>query len=358
MALLWCDGFDTYGDAFNTAPQPTGILATKYEFVNNESQYDIESSGPVSGNYLEMPGTPYQAILTTKDITTNAIMIAGVRLYKYNTSLSADDDFALLTFRDGTQANVGLVISSDSLWVTTNGHGNYNFICGCRSKMLLSKWNYIEMKAYCHNTDGYVIVRVNGAPIITVNNIDTQFGSNAYFTRCSLGDNRNVVTFTRSGVDDFYVCDGTGNKNNDFLGPITVHTIFPDGDDTVNFATTGNANYANHYQQVNSNDAMWGTDYVQDATSGNRDIFTMQDTLNFANIHSIVGNAVASGITSDSNYKQVVSSNGTEVESTTNFLASTSANYTSRFVVEDDPDTSSAWTPATVNSVKFGIEIQ
>jgi hypothetical protein len=53
----------------------------------------------------------------------------------------------------------------------------------------------------------------------------------------------------------------------------------------------------------------------------------------------------------------VFSSNGTELESS-NMSANTSTNKTSYFVVEDDPDTSSDWTSATINALKFGIELQ
>ena len=38
MALVWCDGFEGYGDTNNVAPLPTGVMAQKYRYANLENQ--------------------------------------------------------------------------------------------------------------------------------------------------------------------------------------------------------------------------------------------------------------------------------------------------------------------------------
>jgi len=356
MALLWIDGFDTYGDAGNTAPQPTNRVAATYIYVPNESQIDNElAAGPWGDNCLELGASAYLQAMTTPDLTTNNTMIAGLACRR-NTDdgWAADGDWAIIEFKDGTQCGVALCASNDSYFVR-NGDGD--FVAGSRVKTDRLEWHYLEIKAVASTTNaGSVEVRINNCPVISVSGIKTAFGSNNYYTRCTIGDvGQAIQTQAFLRVDDFYLCDGSGGNNDDFLGTVHVDTIFPDGDDSVNFATTGNS--SNHYENVGISDAMWTTDYVQDSTTGNRDIFTMEATQNFNTIYGIMANVLAVGITSNQNYHIVVDSNGTETESA-NIAAVTSTNNTGVFVVELNPDTSSAWTPATVNAVKCGIELQ
>lgn len=355
MALIWADGFDTYGDAFNTAPQPTGIMAARYAFVATESQLNIESDAPISGNFLSLTPSPYACGLYSANLTTNATIIMGARVNLYKpAAFNTDQDFALFAILDGSTVCVRLTIANGFIWVRDGGENTFGF---CPVHIPSGMWFYLEMKAYCHSTNGTIEVRFNGAPIINLTSVNTNTGGSGYFTRATIGDNTIIRAMQNTFMDDFYVCDGSGSTNNDFLGPVVISTIFPDGDDSVNFATTGNANFATHYQQVNDNDAMWTTDYIQDSTTGNRDIFTLADTLDFETIYGVVGNIVVTGNSSNQNYHQVFSSNGTENESG-NFSANTSVNSTSVYVLETDPDTSNAWTSATVNALKFGIELQ
>jgi hypothetical protein len=355
MTLLWADSYNTYGDVDNDAPDP-GTFPTKYARAYHIAYGDWRSSGRYLAGAYETAAQPYHTEMTTQNVTTNATMIAGIAIWPYSSyANTGDNDWPILCFESGTTKYVELALTVDGL-LLKNGSGTVLGVA--RYVFYKQDWNYIEMKAYCHDTNGTVEVRINGCPVISVSNVDTKNGSNAYFTRCSIGDNRDVNNFAYGKIDDFYVCDGAGSKNNDFLGPSTaVACLFPDGDSSVNFATTGNANYANHYQQVGYTNALWTTDYVEDSTTGNRDIFTLDASPNFNDIYGVIGWVLAEGRTSTQNYHQVISSNGTETESS-NFTVTVSSNTTSRFVVEDDPDTSNAWTPATVNAALFGIELQ
>jgi hypothetical protein len=159
-------------------------------------------------------------------------------------------------------------------------------------------------------------------------------------------------------LDDFYVCDGTGATNNNFLGPVTVRTLFPDGDDTAKFSVTGNANYSTHYEQLNDNhESHPTTDYVEDGTTGNRDIYTLDNSVdNFDTIYGVIGWGYTKYIDSAINYRLVASSNGTENESS-NITALSDWHY-DRHVLETNPDTSNAWTDSTINAFKFGFEVQ
>lgn len=355
MALLWIDGFRTYGDVNNTAPQPTGRVAATYVYVNQENQFDVQTAdGLLSDACLELPASAYQGIITTPDITTNETVIAGL-WFRRNSDFDAsgDNDWPVLNFKNGTTTMLKLCVGKDSLFLTGI---NDEFLGGSGVKVPEQQWHHIEMKATARsNTTGNVEVRLNSCPIIKADSVKTSSTSN-YYTRVSIGDTRSVESSGGSRFESFYVCDATGSVNNDFLGPSYAEVLFPNGDDTVNFATTGNT--SNHFENVGYSDAMWTSDYIEDSTTGNRDIFTLEDvSYNYPTVHGVLGSVLCEGISSGQNYHIVVDSNGTETESS-NLAAAVSTNATGQFIVELDPDTSNAWTPATLNAAKMGIELQ
>lgn len=356
MALLWLDGFDTYGDAGNTQPQPTTVLEKAYGYAHDDTQFDNElNDGPIGsvGNVLENTPSAYTAILATPDLTTNETMIAGIWFRRYREDFaSGDHDWPLLVFKNGTDCEVRLCMGKDSFFVTGV---NEKFLGGTGVKTPLLQWHHIEMKVLARTDNtGTVNVRINNCPVLDISGVQTANTAN-YFTKCSIGDIHAAGVSASTRFDSFYLCDGSGNTCNDFLGNAYVHTIFPDGDDSVNFATTGNT--ANHFENVGYMDAMWALDYIEDSTTGNRDIFTADATLNFATVHALQVSCLAAAVTSNQSYSIVVDSNGTETESA-NIAVTTTTCSTGRFAVELDPDTSNAWTPATINAVKFGIELK
>jgi hypothetical protein len=219
-------------------------------------------------------------------------------------------------------------------------------------------WNYVEMKATAHSSNGSVEVRVNSCPVINLTGIKTDFDSNGYYPTVWMGNDEYPRGNINATFDDFYLCDGSGNRNNDFLGPLTtVATLFPDGDDSTNFATTGNANHATHYEHVTGNGPRWDTDYIQDDTTGNRDIFTMDNTPNYTEINGLITWSLSEGITSNTDYSQVLISGNTENQSS-NFTAEDGEKITHKTVWEEDPNTSNQWTLSSVNSIKYGVEVK
>jgi hypothetical protein len=358
MTILWAEGFDTYGDTLGSPPSPTNIFGKKYISEWNLNQGDIEA-GRTSNCFEHYNGVTYDQLFRTPDLdTTNATLIAGAA-YRFIAlsvaSLASAVDYEVLNFYSDTVLCVSLHKHKDSF---TLEDGNGVVLASTRCHLTFNTWYFIEMKAYCHDTAGTIEVRVNSCPIMSLSNIDTKLGSLAYFNRVEI-KKWDDIDSASGKVDDFYVIDGAGAVNNDFLGDITVHTIFPDGDDSVNFATTGNGSYSTHHEQVGYPNALDTTDYIEDGgTTGNRDIFTMDATLNFDTVHGIVGWVHTLGISSDEDYHFVVDSNGTETESVNISTPGTTTCHYDLFVVEQDPDASAAWTPSTVNAMKFGIEIQ
>lgn len=358
MALLWCDAFDGYGDKNNDDIEPSDVLSWKYYVRSYSSYTHTLDEGRFLNGCIRIstlhPGQYWE--LRPPDLTNNSTLIAGVAFKIYTSSLGRySQQWPLLTFWDGTTKCLSLVLGANAYPLVIDG--NENILGLGRVNIERGTWHYYEMKAYCHETEGTVEVRINSCPVIKLENINTKIGSNNYFTRGGIGGDEEIQSVRWSNLDDFYVCDGSGNVNNDFLEAPTVAHLFPDGDDSVNFATTGNGDYETHFEQVNTRHAHPDTDYIEDDNTGNRDIFTYDNlTSNFTNIYGAIGWTASESINSSVTYKMVCSSNGTE-ELSANITPS-SGNQTNKFILEENPDTSNAWTLPTINAMKFGLEIQ
>lgn len=354
MALVWCDGFEGYGDTDSATPAPTDIIGDKYLAMSYENQMQIKSAGRTDWA-LRMTPTAYQARLVSQDVVSGNTTIAGVAMYLYQKSgFTWPHDWPILCFKNTSgEMNVELIIADGTLFV--NGP-NTTYLGGTRVNLDVAEYHYVEMKVYHHNTSGTVEVRVNGCPVFSATNVDT-VNTGGTTSRVLIGDTHEVGDNQLIRVDDFYVCDGTGSKNNDFLGDVSVRTLWPDGDDTTQFATTGNGSKATHYEQVNMEETLRATDYVEDGTSGNRDKYTLANAAdNFNTVHGIMVWAQSRYETSATNYHLLIDSNGTEAE-TSNIAASATFAYDG-YVWEDDPDTASAWTNSTINALKSGFEVQ
>ena len=80
---------------------------------------------------------------------------------------------------------------------------------------------FLEMKCTIHDTAGAVEVRLNKVPVINVTGVDTKSTANAYANQVIFGYIGGGGGWAWQGMD-FYVCDATGTKLNDFLGDVKI----------------------------------------------------------------------------------------------------------------------------------------
>jgi hypothetical protein len=355
MALVWCDGFEGYGDTDNTPPAPTNVLADKYATVNEETYLRIRNVSRTDGwSLLLNTATTSQGYIVTDDVVSGNTCVAGLAYYtRYASFPYYNQRWPLMVFRntDGN-ANVELLLSNGYMWVVGP---NRTFLGSCRSPSVLEKFNYVEMKVYHHATSGTVEVRINGCPVFVKSGLDTLYASTKPTIAVSVGGAYDAEYNYLSLVDDFYVCDGTGSDNTDFLGPISIETFWAASDDTTEFATTGNANYSTHYEQVIREERDETTDYVEDSTTGNTDVFGMDAAPTYNSVKGVViwGAVEYSGGTA--NYRFSLESSNTTTYSS-NTVCPSSVEIHS-FVVENDPSTSSAFTSSALDSILCGTEV-
>lgn len=342
MTLLWLDGFDTYGTSNGSAPSPTGIVGRICSAISGESSIDTEA-GRINGNSLEFNGDGVGILVMPASMTTNVTMIAGCAVYlgeSFDVVNGVNTD--IITFNEGTNRSFSVRVLGNCLAVyrgTTFLEACYN-----RVKLKAGSWFYLEMKTKCSNTVGQYEVRVNGVPVIGPSsaNIDTQNSTQGYYDR---------IRFAPPDlckIDDAYVCDAAGTTNNDFLGPIEVHTLTPN-------STVRSTVFSGNHLSVDEDICDDGTSYVTYA-AGPGTVLDLgcTDTNNYA---TIVGVKCTGTISSDSLMSFRLSVNSSNSYGYTANTTWNSATWTTKYgVFQTDPNTSGDWTPNTVNAAAFGLE--
>lgn len=144
-------------------------------------------------------------------------------------------------------------------------------------------WYYVEMQATIDDTVGICKVKIDNVLVIDY-----------------VGDTRNAGTANIKSIlgmqsvsggswkqDDFYVLNGTddttvtGRPDNDFLGPVRVQVLYPNGNGTVNQWVGTDGNSVDNYLLVDEPNAPNTTDYVSApaASPGTRDMYALTDPM-------------------------------------------------------------------------------
>lgn len=359
MTLLWCDGFEGYGDTDAASLEPSGVMADKYAATFNEGQWKSHSSDSRTDWALEFSQYGiYEDTLRSYDLdTTSNTLIAGVAVrYKTVQDLSNPHYWPVLAFMsDSNNENAVLVYCNGCLHVRGP---DYTYLGGTRILLEVQNYYYIEMKVYSHATNGEVHVKINNCPVLSLTSVNTLDTVGKPSVKVQIGDSKDIEGSRELLVDDFYVCDDSGNTNNDFLGPVIVKTLWPASDDTAEWATTGNANTSNHYEQVNLLARDDATDYVEDDTIGNEDRYgTDSLSIAFDTIYACVTwGALLTDNDSTNNCAFTLTSNGTTVNGGTVDPPTSTRIYP--HIVESEPSTNNAWTTGTINSALIGVEVK
>jgi hypothetical protein len=216
-------------------------------------------------------------------------------------------------------------------------------------------WYHFEAKVYCHDTNGTANLKIDGNEVISFLG-DTRhraYTESSLYSRVQFYD---PTTIGRLFIDDFYVMDDTGNTCNDFLGDGTrVESLSPTADASGNWTpSTGNDMYA----MVDESEL--NAEYIENTTTGNQALFEL------ANLSSNAATGTVQGIMAScdsfqsancTKYAKFISSNGAgSIEHTGNFAPGVGSVLSRGQVMETDPD-GNAWTPATINSLRAGVEV-
>ena len=121
---------------------------------------------------------------------------------------------------------VSITINSDGTIPARMGDENGSVITSSTFPLTASSWNHIEAKLVISSTLGEVEVRLNGETVLVATDLNTGTTPiSQYLWERSTGN-----TGVNWNLDDIFIWDSEGTKNNDFIGPARVHSRWPVSD--------------------------------------------------------------------------------------------------------------------------------
>jgi hypothetical protein len=343
MALLWLDGFDSYGTTDGN--YPTGIT-NRYSLSSALTGNLDVADGRVSGKAIR--SVINSVTITTPSLGNIATIVVGFA-FRYTQNQGAGT-LTILSLLEGANLGVNLRLRHDGDWEVYLGS---TLIGATVGKCIgANAWAFLELKVATSNT-GSVEFRINGETVINEPSVDTQPGANSYVNTVRIHGHN--VAADQHDFDDLYILDTSGSVNNNFLGSRKVETIFPTAEgsqiDWTPLSGTDNA------LMVDDNPHDSATTYNTSATSGHRDLYAFADMAGTGDIDGI--QVVIVSAQSDAtpfSIKDVVKSGATVDVGAGQAIGGTTYVAKQR-VLEENPDTTNPWTASEINSAEFGIEV-
>ncbi len=358
MALLWIDGFEDSADAsagdFITdlwRHQPTNGVYWSWADAGSCSPVTSPvrtAQTTVTGKSLRMS---YAVIAIT--VPTVTTLIAGFGWQQSSVVANSICGFT----KDPTQGRAsnpsnGLrLVCNSSMQLEVRNNSTGTILGTSAGTYSINTWYYIEVKYVFGSTTGAIQVKVNGSDVINLTNIDSAGGAasiNGFYLQ-------SVSNFPWVYFDDFYLCDASGTTNNDFIGPLSVYTLPPSADSSVQMTpSTGTTNY-NLVDEAIAN----STDYVTATAANQTDLYTM------ANLPAGVTPVAIPGVMIRAkSWKDYLSSVnlqlGAKYSSSTFWSANKTVKLTSPMhnyhILEKQPDGTTDWDKTAVDGLEVGIK--
>jgi hypothetical protein len=310
--------------------------------------------GPTSGGYAYWTDNSYKRLARTLDDQTT--WVVGVRHLwsgQYNSVLLSTGGDLLHCISYGTGVQVRSEVTSDGRISVTTASGTYTTSVPVLTALA---WRYIEMKVFISSTVGTIDVRVDGDDVLNLTGINTNPVGIGVANTVGIGynDMGHVYGNTAPRYTDYYVCDGTGATNNDFLGDIEVQTLFPTGSgNNSQWSPLSGSNWEN----VEDGTPDYDTSYVYASLDGAIDTYTYSDMTAVSGVvrgiqHNIFARKASSGTV---HVKPVSRPNATDFDGDS--VALSNSYQTILEVEEINPETGIGWTISDVNNAQFGQKV-
>lgn len=339
MALLFMDGFE-------------GRDVT-YKYEGSSAGYGGMGSGPstvwevgrftgtaFSGYNYASQGPPYM----TKFITPSNIITFGAAVNHSNPGALVH----LIRFFSDSAATLQLTVRFNGGRLELL-RGGTSLAFSPANIILTNSWGYVEIQAKVDPTSGFATVKYNGVTVISFTGNTKNGGtSNLIDTFQLYFDGGQKIT-----VDDMYVLNDTGSTpHNTFLGDSRVAVVVPNGaGSSTDFTSSSGANYTAVDEAPPS-----GADYVQATTSGAKDLYAMSDISNATSVYGVQTNILA--IKTDSGDVAIYPLMKVGASQYRGSSVPMSASWKMAYDIRQiNPNTSSLWTQADINSLESGIEV-
>lgn len=346
MACVWIEGFETH---LNSSQ-----MARKYATISG-------TIGSAAGRVFGTAGAPSSWVAVTPSFGSDNTMILGFgfRFESHTVILnsgnqgfyfeSGSNEQAHLEFESTSGQGVRFNLKRGSTTVATSSYFDFGV------------WHYIEIELVLRTgTDGAYELRHNGVTDIMASSVNLadsgSDGGDVFAFRFSV----NASSTLR--MDDMYVCNGTGSKNNTFLGPSIVEGLLPSADGATS-QWTQNGSGA-HYTSVDDDgtaapDEAGAGGTIGSDTNGQVDLFEFADLQQITGtIHAVqlgvqMGMAAAGTRTVRSKYRDpdtTLANGDSHVVDSTAFDEFTQ-------VFDDNPASAAAWDVADIDDGQFGVEV-
>lgn len=369
MALLWVDGFDMYGPADGSAlVAATAGTRNKYG-TRNWEQHSYSTAGRYGGGSIYLSGS--NPMLQTPDLSPkDKTLIVGFNFKIDSLYADADSWCWLCGLRHPGQRAHYLsysnfncnIIKSGNTWELELRRGNIQVALSTTANLSANTWYSFQMKTYVDNSSGTCNVKIDDTEVISFSGNTAHNTGIAGYEDAGFGVYSRVILRNNlpSSIyfDDFFVMDGTGNTNNDFIdSDFRVEALTPSSDASGNWTSTGN----NRYDQVNE-DTRNESKYLSEDTTGNQAIFELDNLSANAAAGTVRGMMLNSEGKLINRFKKIpkfVTQNGSggTVQDGDDIVCGLDDFINSNSIMEDDPDGNS-WTASTVNDLRLGVELK
>lgn len=346
MTLLWFDGFEGYANDTDmiSAMDSSSIFSLITTASLTHGNYGRRSSRglrlPTQDNYLK-------AVLNDNYVSA----AFGFSIYNDTPTVpSYNTTFPFFELLDGTTRQLAFFLVGSEIHVYNGAGAKLGETSGFGFSVQTER--FFEVKVTIDNSAGVVTIKSSGSEVLSLTSQDTQQSVNAYFNVYSLRGGNSGCALR---VDDFYFCDLTGTKNNDFLGDIRVDVLRPNGAGTyTDFTPSAGSNYQNVDETYPDDD----TTYNDGASVGNQDSYALGDLSSptGTTIHGVKSQITVRKTDAGTMQAKLLTRAGTTDDLGDAITLSDS--FTTHIkIFEDNPDDSADWEDADINGMEVGVEV-
>ncbi len=358
MALIWMDGFDTYG----SHNQRLDAMLGSSLYVRGRC---VADNGTRTGRGMAIR---FQQAPGNSDEIRKAFPAVDEIIVGF--AWKTDEIATLRNICDFYYDNqFGTNRLQCGLWMAGTGAVTFGYYDSggtstVRVKLFESHpnvmfpavWHFVEVRVKLHETEGHVIVRVDGQTVLAgygrTKNAAAPSLCNIFRTgNGHLEDIVNNVVY----LDDLYICDTQGGVYNDFLGDVVVHAVMPHSDAGPNDMAVfgGGLSHASAVSDVPPDNDV---SYLYSNTEGHVDMFNVDQLP--ANIIDVLAVSVHARVKKDAAGTSMMKLKARYDDETDDSPAiPLTTQYVTRSQVYEIAPDGGAWNRVKANNMQVGVEI-
>ena len=351
--LQWADNFSFYGSGATGAENMLDGLPYAFKVPSNDNQLPLDPDGVSSGRVLVVSATNNNSNLTDSRMaipTPQKAIGCGARFYRTTLPSTTGVRPSIIGFRTTANARMYDLVVEPNGALSVYDFGSNLIATTTVPIFTTNTWQHIEL--FIDSETGDIEVRREGVPVLTATEAvpqNTLIGIIGWTNRQSSTSNTSIQLYMKGLV----VWDTTGTYNNDFMGTVNVVGCPVATDDSNSgWAASTGSSIAGVLDEDVPNDA----DYASAAAAAAVVEMSMADVpSDVTSVRGVI--TVFRGLKTDGGDAKVQVSlkSVAAYDAGADHAITPSATYWWD-VSEEDPNTTSPWTPGTFNDALMKIE--